>query len=862
MIEWALAGARSSAGSQTTAWTLDHVTFNESIPFPDEQPITVQATVEAERDAYRVHCFGRTAGQPSGQWTEHVTVAAATPTTPPRPAAIGLDDLRARMTEQDTETVYQRSSRAGIEYGPAFRGLRRLWHHLDESLALVEVAEAEADGDAYLLHPVVLEACFHAVSAFVNEKDDDDHLWLPSAVDRISVYDRLPAHVWCHALWHGVQVSGDWSVDLELLSDSGERLVTIEGLRFRSVPRTALASLAGSRLRSYEVAWQPAAGRPSRTAVGSPTGTWLVFSADPDLARDWQAQLEALGTPSIALVTGPGTLGVDPDSETDVERFFAAARADGIRVGGLILHGGPPVVGQDEERDELPDHTYRLARRTFTLLKHFLRAYATDRPDVVVCSTGASVVRPQQDSPDLAQSVLTAMTKAVISEYPDLKCVQVDLDPAASAPPVRDLLERVADLPGVGHLAQRGDGWYEASLRESNLPGGTAAAAIRPDATYLVTGGLGGLGLASASWLADRGARSLLLVGRTVPAEEPASVTALRASGVRVELLQADMADPASVDEVLGYARRELPPLRGIVHAAGVTADSIMEDLDWARFSQVIDPKIRGAWHLHRRTTDLELDFFVLFSTMASLLGSPGQSNYITANAFLDALAEHRRHHGHTALSISWGPWAEVGMAARSGLLDRHASRGLDGIPTDQALDAFGQLLATSSPHVGLARVDWRRSASAAMGRQPYTLLAGLLPTGPAALEPTGPGQADELARLVLEEPDTVRETLLVELLNRVAPLLGMTASDRDKLRPAFRHTRLNELGLDSLTTVQLRNRLLIDFSTDVPPDLLFGGGTATDVVEVICQQLTLRNVLAIDDEGEVDDGEVEVLTL
>src|SRR5262249_15685799 len=152
----------------------------------------------------------------------------------------------------------------------------------------------------------------------------------------------------------------------------------------------------------------------------------------------------------------------------------------------------------------------------------FLKAHAAEQPQVVICSAGAAVVRPGQDGPpDLTQSVLSAMTKAVIAEYPDIKCVQVDLDPTAPTLAVGLVLERVAALAGTGHLALRGGLWYEARVRERELPGvAPASAVVRPDGTYFVTGGLGGLGLAVASWLVDQGARALLLVGRGVPVEE------------------------------------------------------------------------------------------------------------------------------------------------------------------------------------------------------------------------------------------------------------------------------------------------------------------------------------------------------
>jgi hypothetical protein len=353
-----------------------------------------------------------------------------------------------------------------------------------------------------------------------------------------------------------------------------------------------------------------------------------------------------------------------------------------------------------------------------------------------------------------------------------------------------------------------------------------------------------------------------LLVGRNVPVEVPPAVVSMRDNGVRVDMLRADVADPADVADVLGYVRGEMAPLGGVVHAAGVLADAALADLGWDQFTAVMDPKVRGAWELHRQTDDMDLDFFVLFSAMGSLLASAGQANYMVANSFLDALATYRFHQGRPALSVGWGPWAEVGMAAGDAMRSRLATLGLDPLSPEEALDGLGSLLTAAEPHAGLARVDWGRFSAAAVRRYPYTLLNDLMPArfedpGPAA----GP-DVDELVRLVLREPAAARDVVVTELLDRVAPLLGMTTQTRDALRPSFGQARLNELGLDSLTTVRLRSRLFSDFAIDISPAQLLGGGTAWDIVDLICEQLMLRGIVITADGAVASDEETEVLTL
>jgi acyl transferase domain-containing protein len=843
MLEWVLAAAQAATGDTSGSWELRDVSFSEVLRVEDDRPVAVQAVVEAEEHGYRVRCFGRTQGGTrdggGGDWTEHVTGTVDVLTSTPHPEPVDLENLGSRMTDSQIGSLYERIWRIGVEYGPAFRGLRRLMRAGDEALGLIEVAEAR-DETAYRLHPVVLDACLHVTAAFLG----GDEVALPVAVRRLRVHGQLPGRVWCHARWHESPQAGEHSVDLELLSEDGHRLATVDGVRLRSVSRATLGELIGTRPRRYELAWRPMDPAPAAAHPDAPTGTWLVDGVDAAVTRDWRHQLEELGVPAIAIVEAPTPEAPTPEAA----------------VAGLALYGGR--TGPDVLAD-----TYRLAQHAFALIQRFLREHGPARPDIVICSSGATGPDRPETAPNLAHSVLTAAVKAVAAEYPDLKCVQVDVDPAGDLPALPVVLERVAALPGSGHLALRSGQWYEARLLEKELtPAVPGRLTVRPDATYLITGGLGGLGLASARWLADQGARNLLLVGRHVPAEQPPAVAGLRAAGVRVEMLAADIADEARLTEVFEYARQDMPPLRGVLHAAGVTADAMLEELDWPSFDRVLAAKVRGAWHLHRLTEDTDLDFFVLFSSMASLIGSGGQSSYIAANAFLDAFAAYRTALGRPTLSISWGAWAEVGMAAQRGLLGRFASIGIDPIPPGEALAALAGLPPDCPHHVGISKVDWYRYLAASAGCTPYTLLADLSVHDLAFGSPAAGPNADELARLVLTDPQAAQAAVLDELLNLVGSMLGMTGADRAELRPTFDSSRLSMLGLDSLTTVRLRRRILADYTADLPADFLFGGGTATEIADAICEHLAIRSVVAVDGSGlgddEETDEETEVLTL
>ena len=809
VVEWMLAATGGN--------TLRELAFTDFLRLPGDAPAAGQSVTTPAPDGLRVRVFG-TAAETGDAWTECASAIGHSADTPPADT-LDIDALRAELAEQPTDGLYKRFAAAGIEYGPRFQAIRRMWAGPGAALTEIVTPPETAAETGYRFHPALLDAAFQISAAFA---DNDDVMWLPASIDVIAVHGAPAARMWCHARWRGLQATGEHVMDLTVTAETGVPLVTVTGLRLRPIVATALAALVGRPVRRYETEWRPwtPTGEP-----GDQAGVWLVDSADPAVRDHWLAELAETGLAGAALDAGP----VGP-----VAGLLTDPAADG---------DGDPAV-----------RARKAADRALPQLQRFLSAHAADRPIVIVCSRGGAVPPCHEGRVDPAGAVPAGLATAVLAEYPQLRVVQADLDPDRPAG-AATILRAATALSGSGRLAQRGDRWYEARITTRPLPPGRAT--LVPDATYLITGGLGGLGAPLARWLADLGARTVVLAGRNAPAAA-AVVGELAARGIRVETRAADLGEPGAAAELIAGIGRDLPPLRGVFHLAGVLDDAPLAELDPERFGRVLAPKVDGGWALHRATEGLDLDLFVLFSSVAALFGAVGQANYVAANAFLDALAAHRRQRGLPALSVGWGPWADKGMAARTGIADRLSAAGFTPMSATAALGSLERLLAAGDGYAGLARVDWARFAATAGRIEPFTALDDLLPVA-AAGDTAASTRAGELLPVLLEDPATAQELVLDELLDRLAAVLQLTGAERDRLRPAFGQVRLNELGLDSLSTVQLRNRLLADFHTDVPPDLLFGGGTAADVAALICRQLTLRVVVADDTPAP---AESEVFTL
>jgi phthiocerol/phenolphthiocerol synthesis type-I polyketide synthase C len=398
---------------------------------------------------------------------------------------------------------------------------------------------------------------------------------------------------------------------------------------------------------------------------------------------------------------------------------------------------------------------------------------------------------------------------------------------AETAAAVRSL----AEGKQIGKVVVSVDQPVPPAVQPAQLP-----ARFEADATYLITGGLGGLGRAVATWMAEQGAQHLVLMGRG-PASKSAQKTldALRAEGTEVVVARGDVARADQLAAVLESINASMPPLRGVVHAAGTLDDGILARLDERRLRDVMAPKVEGAWNLHALTRDAALDFFMLFSSAASLLGSPGQAHYAAANAFLDALAWHRRAEGRPALSINWGPWAEVGLASAPEQQRHLTQHGIEAMPVADGVRTLSYLLPRSATQVAVLRVDWaRRRSELRRGLNP-PLIADLLraPAGqPAAGDANGRGASlnEALRRAGLQER---RRLLQSYLRDQVAGKLGLTPSRLDIQLP------LNQLGVDSLIAVELRSQIERDLGIVVPVVQLLDGPSVSALADWLGDRLS-----------------------
>ncbi len=412
----------------------------------------------------------------------------------------------------------------------------------------------------------------------------------------------------------------------------------------------------------------------------------------------------------------------------------------------------------------------------------------------------------------LSEEQMAAVRPDVAYYIVNLHAMKGD-DPARPGALLRDVMKRLAagELTPLIHSrwpfaeARRAiefmrDGRHIGKIAFANSP--LASGRLRADRTYLVTGGLGGIGCVLADYLADRGAGAIALNGRRAPgAEAEETIRRLRARGVTVQVEIADVTDADAIDEMLARIDETLPPLGGVIHSVGVLSDGALGNQRWERFEQVLWPKVLGAWHLHQATADRDLDMFILFSSVAGVLGNPGQSNHAAANAFLDQLAMHRRALGLPGQTIAWGAWSELGEAEeqRERIAERLEARGTGWITPQQGLRAFDQLVREDAAASVVLAADWSSYGESLEYRMP--LLEDML-SAISEDESGSPALADDLMSHLAETPAAEREALLVSFLQQELQAVLRLPTAPEPTVGFF------DLGMDSLMAVALRNRL------------------------------------------------------
>ncbi|MGP9017961.1 SDR family NAD(P)-dependent oxidoreductase [Streptomyces sp. BR1] len=787
------------AGDHTGCDLLDELTLEAPLVLPPHGGVQIQLAVGAPdthgRRSLTLHSRPEDAADDTwgeGAWTRHATGFLAT-------SAPGADKPLADLTswppkdatEVDVEGLYDYLTESGFAYGPVFQGLRGAWQRGEEVFAEVRLPQqAHAEAALFGLHPALLDAALHAVG-IGSLLEETEHGRLPFSWSGVAL-----KAVGARALRVRLAPAGQDTVSVTLADETGAPVASVDALLLRPVsPDQVHAARTAFHDSLFRVEWT-VVPTPATTTVAA--GQWGLLG---DAGAEFSAAL-----PTAAAHTGLAALGAALQAGAPLPQAVV------VPVGAP---GGPSAVPVD---GALPGSVRDALHHALGLAQEWLADDRFAGSRLVFVTRGAVATTADADVDDLTHAPLWGLLRSAQSEHPD-RFVLLDLDGREES--WRALPAALAT--GEPQLALREGTVVVPRLARVAAAPGQEAPALDPDGTALVTGATGTLGALVARHLVTaHGVRRLLLTSRRGQAAAGAGelLAELRELGAEATLAACDVADRDALAALL----RTVPaahPLTAVVHTAGVLDDGILEALTPERIDHVLPAKVDAAVHLHELTQDLDLAAFVLFSAAAGTLGGPGQANYAAANTFLDALAQRRRAAGLPATALAWGLWAE-----RSGMtgeladadLERISRAGVAALSSAQGLALLDTARAVGDPTAVPMHLDLSALRHADASMVP-ALLRGLVraPARRAAEAPDAVpagGFAERLLPLTAVERDRL---LLNTVRVQVAAVLGYPGPEAVDPTRAFK-----ELGFDSLTAVELRNRLGSATGVRLPATLVF----------------------------------------
>ncbi|HEX9921541.1 MAG TPA: SDR family NAD(P)-dependent oxidoreductase, partial [Anaerolineae bacterium] len=755
--------------------------------------------------------------------------------------------------------------------------LLQLWQGENQAVGQIQLPEQFfSDADDYRLHPLLWDTALQVLGAAFLPADPNDwvtstRFYIPVGCQRVIWFGQHPPaaddKLWCQAqisassqdMLHG---------DVHFLTPDGSPVAAIEGLQLKSVSRRYFAARQIVKQDwFYEVEWQPKpfdgveetttfADRlaPQAALVAQANKQvanerWLILADNSGLGQDLAALLQASGSTPLLVSLGKDFTQVDThtfkisNSKADFERLFATF-PDIDRVVHLWSLDAPPVEALTPELLETTNNPAWIS----TLHLSQVMANLAAPPSLWLITRGANAVSGS-DLTGLAQAPLWGLGKTIALEHPKIWGGLLDLAPLAEAHEAVRLLAEMSRPNREDQLAFRAGNRFAARLVRRNISG-QSTDLVQVDGTYLVTGGLGDLGLLTARWLVEAGAKHLVLIGRRGAATPAArtEIDRLAQAGASVRVVKTDVSNPDDMSRLFDEISTNRPPLRGIIHAAGVMEAAAVLEIGPDDLDAVLRPKVAGAWLLHQLSRHLELDFFIMFASISGVWGSAQLAHYAAANHFLDMLAHYRAGLGLPAVSIDWGPWAVGRLAAQTNLLPLLSRIGLNPFDADEAIEVL-RYLDQVGPQIVVADVDWPRFKDIYEARKARPQFDTIQVKTQAEPQPINSAIVQQLKAA---EQQARHALLMAHIQAQIAHALGFTLDELNVEQP------LNYMGIDSLMAFELRNRIKRELGVEISLESFLEDPTVASLTTQILDRLSTSpfSVLnqSLPEEQSLDD--------
>ncbi|MET4559491.1 acyl transferase domain-containing protein/acyl carrier protein [Lysinibacillus parviboronicapiens] len=856
----------------------ESVKFNKALFLTLGESVKLRLVYSVENSTVSIY------SQPTGvsqDWTLHAT-GQIRPNVSVKSQNKELLVLKENCTLQlSKEQCYLQFRKFGLEYGETFQGIETLWQGEQEALAKVSLHEIiGAQLDEYEIHPSILDLCFQVLAAALPFQTEEENttVYMPVGVSKGALHKkvRLDTDLWIHAsILNKTETSLEG--DIHLFDSEGNIVMEILGCNAVSLKDNTSSSKSTGTQDIYELQWhtqiRKEATEYSPVNNVSDKGYWVIFEDKQKIGHSVAERLIKAGEHCYSVHPGAkyertnNTFTINPSNSEDFVILMDDILSDPTQCRGIIYGWALDNKVTDILNTNGLNQVEELGCvGLLHLVQSIVHKQLPEHVRLWVATIGAQQVGTELSLNNVAQSAVWGLAKAIgHQEHMNLWGGIIDLDDSLLAEKNSNLLfEEIWNTDGEDHVAFRQGERYVVRLEEDIQLNNSLPIVFRPDASYLITGGFGGLGLLTARWMIKKGARHLILMGRgqfhdrtdwdkvdinSVEGKRIIAIKELEAMGATIHIATADVCNKNEIEKsLLQYSGAGWPEIRGVIHTAGVARPQLLYQMNQQEFTDVLRPKMIGGWNLHEHFENQSLDFFVLFSSIASVVVMSGQANYSAGNAFLDGLAHYRRSRGMHGLSINWGPWLESGMATQLDLLNYFDNRGLYSMTNDQGLEALNQLLCQQRAQFSVVGADWPKVADKnyPLGNVP-PIIAELVNKHRDLQSQTDNSDDNSLDFLnsLLQLKD--RKEQLTQLESHIMEMsCAVLRLNRIQIEA---NVPLNAFGLDSMMAMELKNTIEASLQVTIAVVDLLRGVTSQELSINIMEMLEKKHNLIQDDE-------------
>ncbi|MEH2155515.1 SDR family NAD(P)-dependent oxidoreductase [Nostoc sp.] len=716
---------------------------------------------------------------------------------------------------------YELYQQMGISYDKRFQAIQELSYLRKGSQARISIDRSLADR-RYCLHPVLLDACLQSIGAAFPEIHGQE-LYLPYGFSSLELFGNPGTQAWTRINVKS-NTNSEICVDVDVYDEQEQLCARFTGLTARRTNPAVLQRLWQENEKNwfYQIEWQKLNSFP--TVTGKSHNSWLVFvhpgtdfNQSIDLFKQAEERVITVEFGNDYKCHSQDNFVINSSQKSDFQRLYQEAYLSGEFPTGIVF------AWETIPDEEYADTVYKSCNAALNLIQTITVTWKK-LPHLWLVTRGANRVLTETDFQP-QQSSLWGLGAVINNEYPQIRCVCLDLSPTREPNEAEFLFNEFHTPSGESRLALRQGNRYGARLISATIPTAQKQQLVSKEGTYLITGGLGKLGLLMAEWLSEMGASHLVLCSRNVKSK-PEAITSLIKNGTQITIIRADITSAVDMEQLFSRFGIDLPALRGVIHTAGVLDDGLLSNQNWQRYQNVMRSKVAGTLLLDRYTRNLSLDFFIGFSSAAVILGSPGQSSYAAANAFMDALIQQRQSLGLPSISINWGAWDTGNKIEKQ----RFANWGIQSMSSDTALKYLSQLILANVSQGAIIDIDWSIFNQSFNIKQPFfteVIISKENSKNAKLLE--------ELKSLAVDERATTLSQGIEQVLREVT---GLSTTSTIPQQTSFL-----DLGLNSLIVLEFKNRLESNLGCTLPSSVIFDYPNITSLATYLQEEILADHI-------------------